>query len=574
MPWVEALSDAKDLRRCICDLVALSALPTTWSEYDPYQIADSVAAALVPILDAELVHVRIHGKRGEGVIEVLRIGDRLKADLGSVRAALQRHLPDQPIEETTELGSIDANGPLRLASIPLGFHSNGALVAGDSRPYFPTELQRLLLRIAANEMAIALDRWQAETDEFRFASLVATSPDLIGFATLDGWPLFLNPAGMKLVGAENLEEVCRTHLLDFLFETDRIRAQREIWPWVMQNGHWSGELNFRHFRTGGAIPFLVDWIRIDDLRSGIPMNLATVSRDLTAQKLAEIELRLLNATLEQRVFERTDELAEANEMLVKEMKEHERADAQLQELQFKFFHAARLTTAGQMAAALAHELNQPLTASAASVNTAKRLIKSNNLGRPDGLDESLCDASDQILRAGKIIHRLRDMLSRGETEQSVEDLSVIIREGSELALAGHKGSPFKVNFNIDRDAHWVIANRVQVQQVLVNLVRNAIEAIGTTRPGSITITARLTDAENVEVVVADNGPGLPQYVLSRLFEPFVSTKLDGMGLGLSICRSIVEAHGGLLSAKPNPGGGTIFRFTLAAAPGNGALEDV
>jgi signal transduction histidine kinase len=447
-------------------------------------------------------------------------------------------------------------------------------VAGDSRPYFPTELQRLLLRIASNEVSIALDRWQAETAEFRFASLVANSPDFVGLATLDGWPLYLNPAGMKLVGAEDLEEVCRTHLLDFLFETDRVRAQREIWPWVIQNGHWSGELNFRHFRTGGAIPFLVDWIRIDDSRSGIPMNFATVSRDLTGQKLAEVELRLLNATLEQRVIERTDELAEINEMLVKEMKAHARAEAKLQELQFKFFHAARLTTAGHMAAALAHELNQPLTASAVSVNTAQRLINSNNLRRPEGLDESLSDASDQILRAGNIIRRLRDMLSRGETEKGVEDLSTIVREGSELALAGYNSSAFKVSFNIDRDANWVIANRVQVQQVLVNLVRNAIEAIGTTRPGSITITARLTDAKNVEVVVADNGPGLPQQVLSRLFEPFVSTKFDGMGLGLSICRSIVEAHGGLLSATPNPGGGTTFRFTLAAAPGNGAFGHV
>jgi PAS domain S-box-containing protein len=573
MPWIDTLSDAKDLRRCIRDLITLSALPTIWNQYDPSRIADSAAAALVSILDVELVYVRIHGKRGDAGVEVLRNGDSLKADLGSVRAALERHLPDQPIEETTELGSI-ANGTLRLASVPLGLHSNGVLVAGDSRPYFPTELQRLLLRVASNEMAIALDRWQAEIDEFRFASLVANSPDFIGFATLAGWPLYLNPAGMKLVGAENIEEVYRTHLLDFLFETDRVRAQREIWPWVMQNGHWSGELNFRHFRTGGAIPFLVDWIRIDDSRSGIPMNFATVSRDLTEQKLAEGELRLLNATLEQRVVQRTEELAEANEMLLKEIKEHERADAELQELQFKFFHAARLTTAGHMAAGLAHELNQPLAAGAASVNAAKRLINSSNLRRPDGLDESLNDASEQILRAGKIIRRLRDMLLSGETEQSVQDLSVIVQQGSELALAGYNNSAFKLRINIDRDSTWVIANRVQVQQVLVNLVRNAIEAIGTTRPCSVTITARLIDAESVEVVVADNGPGLPQHVLTRLFEPFVSTKPNGMGLGLSICRSIIEAHGGVLSADPNPGGGTIFRFTLAAAPGNGALGHV
>src|SRR3984885_3348126 len=142
----------------------------------------------------------------------------------------------------------------------------------------------------------------------------------------------------------------------------------------MQSGRWSGEVRLRHFGTEAAIPFLVDWFRIDDPRSGRPMDIATVSRDLTAQKRSEAELLNLADMLEHRVAERTAELAEANQRLVDEIAKRERSDARLQLLQLEFFHTARVNAAGHMAAALAHELNQPLTAVTNSVNAARRLI--------------------------------------------------------------------------------------------------------------------------------------------------------------------------------------------------------
>jgi PAS domain S-box-containing protein len=573
MPWVEAVSDPQELRRCIRDLVALSALPAIWRDYNPYQIADSIATVLVSMLDTEFIYARVRGKPGEPTLEVMRTKKRPTPDTARINAAVLAQLPDQPIDQTTEIAALDSKETLRITSIPVGFGGNAVLVAGDSRRTFPTDAQGLLLRIGANEMAVALHRWRAETDERRFAALVANSSEFIGVATLEGWPQYLNPAGLKLVGAESLEQVYRTHILEFISENDRARARDEIWPLVMEVGRWVGELKFRHLQTGNEIPFLVDWLRLDDPSTGTPMNIATVSRDLTAQRMSEAELRDLNETLEQRVLERTNELAESNDKLVTEMIEHDRADARSQDLQFKFFHAARQTTAGQMASALAHELNQPLTATTASVNAARRLIARSGFQAPEGVCDALNDASDQVMRAGQIIHRLRDLLSRGETEQHIEDLSLLVREATELALAGANGLTLKVSFQLGHPASRVLCNRVQIQQVLVNMVRNAAEAIGTTRPGNVTIRTRLLDRENVEVVVADNGPGLPQLVLDRLFEPFVSTKPDGMGLGLSICRSIVEAHGGRLISAPNPGGGTVFRFTLAAAPSNDSLNN-
>jgi signal transduction histidine kinase len=154
---------------------------------------------------------------------------------------------------------------------------------------------------------------------------------------------------------------------------ERRRAREELWPAVMRDGRRPGEIKLRHFGTDAAIPFLVDWFRIDDPRTGRPMNIATVSRDLSAQKYSEAQLLNLAKMLEQRVAERTLELAEANQKLVAEIAERERSDACLQLLQLEFFRAARLNTAGQMAAVLAHELNRPLMAIANSINAARRL---------------------------------------------------------------------------------------------------------------------------------------------------------------------------------------------------------
>lgn len=565
MPWVEGLSNPRELRRCIRDLIALSALPALWHDYDPNQIADSLATALVSILDVDITYARLRGLPNQPPFEVLRTSNRFASHTEHIRAVLLAHLPDRALDQTWTTAGLHQDEMLRIVSVPVGFGGGAVLVAGDSRPNFPTEAQRLLLKLGSNEMAIALHRWRAETDERRFAALVANSSEFIGFTTLDGWPQYLNPAGMKLVGIEEPERVYRTHLLEFVCEADRERARDQIWPLVMRAGRWVGELGFQHFRTGRTIPFLVDWMRIDDPRTGEPMNHATVSRDLTVQKASEDELRQLNVTLEQRVLKRTRELEEANEKITNEIIEREHVDARLQELRFKFFHAARVTTAGQMAAALAHELNQPLTATSASVNAVKRLIERSTFQTPDGVIDGLDEASDQVLRAGQIIRRLRDLVTRGETEQKREDLETLARESGSLALAGPKGHTLKLIFRLDPGASQVLCNRVQIQQVLVNLVRNAADAIGATRPGVITISTKLFDAENVEVAVADNGPGLPQIVLDRPFEAFVSTKPDGMGLGLTICRSIVESHGSRLTTEPNPDGGTIFRFTLARA---------
>jgi C4-dicarboxylate-specific signal transduction histidine kinase len=325
---------------------------------------------------------------------------------------------------------------------------------------------------------------------------------------------------------------------------------------------------FPSFQDGEDIPVLVDWFRIDDPRTGQPMNLATVSRDLRVQKRSEAELRNLNDMLERRVSERTAELAETSNKLVSEIREREGANARLQVMQSELFHAARLSAAGQMAATLAHELNQPLTATANSVNAARRLL-ANGREKIGTVREIMDEAAEQALRAGQIVRRLRDFVTRGKTEMQNEDVRTMIEEASGFALTGFGALGVQVHLGVDPNAPKAFANRIQVQQILVNLMRNALEAMAKSKRRELQVTTALLNEETVEIAVAATGPSIDKDVAEHLFEPFVSTKRDGMGLGLSICRSIVEAHGGKLRSERKPGGGAIFRFTLAAATLNG-----
>jgi two-component system, LuxR family, sensor kinase FixL len=572
MPWVEALTDTQDLRRCIRDLVALSTLPAIWKNYQPQQIADSIAAALLSMLAADFVYLAFPGDKGdESLTEVIHIGKQIApGSAGIIRTTLRDTWLGRS-EQTGVIANPMGEGTIRVAAAPIGFRGNAVVVAGSRQPGFPVDAQRLLLSIGANNTTIALQRLNAEAEERRFLSLVERSSDFVGIAGLNGSPHYINPAGLRLVGLATIEQASRLHILDFLAPAERSRAHDECWPAVMRTGRWRGELRFRHFKTGADVFFLVDWFRIDHPRTGRPMNIATVSRDLSAQKRSEAELHHLNETLEQRVAERAGELAWANEKLRTEIAERERADVRLQELQLELFHAARLSTAGQMAAALAHELNQPLTAATNSIHAARRLLK-DAPGRLDTVRVILDEASEQTQRGGQIIHRLRDFVARGETEKQIESLPILIKEASSLALTGSGASGVQVSLQFDPKGSEIIADRIQVGQVLINLIRNAAEAMAGMRRRELAVTTTCVDSETVEIAVADRGPGLPKEMAGHLFQPFVSTKRDGMGLGLIICRSIVEAHGGRLWNEPNPGGGTIFRFTLASGLTIGELN--
>jgi two-component system sensor kinase FixL len=219
---------------------------------------------------------------------------------------------------------------------------------------------------------------------------------------------------------------------------------------------------------------------------------------------------------------------------------------------------------GEMASALAHELNQPLSAIANYMKGSQRLLETSTDQRAGQVRDAMDKAAEQAIRAGQIIRRLRDFVARGESERRVEDVKKLVEEASALALVGAKDRGVRVRFDLAPEASFVLADKVQIQQVLLNLIRNAIEAMdGCARRDLIVATALLPD-NMVEISVADTGSGIAPEVAAQLFQPFVTSKPQGMGVGLSISRTIVEAHGGAIAPRANPGGGTVFSLTLPA----------
>ncbi|MCJ2087453.1 PAS domain S-box protein [Methylobacterium sp. E-005] len=250
---------------------------------------------------------------------------------------------------------------------------------------------------------------------------------------------------------------------------------------------------------------------------------------------------------------------------INDLTEHQRTQARLQELQAELAHVSRLSAMGEMASALAHELNQPLGAIANYTKGCRRL-----LARPDPeaiarTVDVLDKTAEQALRAGQIIRRLREFVARGETEKRVEPVARLIEEASALALIGAREHGIVARVVVHPRVGSVLADRVQVQQVLVNLLRNAREAMQQSDRRELTVEAKPIGRETVEIAVSDTGPGIAAEVADRLFQPFVTTKRSGMGVGLSICRTIVEAHGGRLDVERNEAGGATFRLTLQAA---------
>lgn len=249
---------------------------------------------------------------------------------------------------------------------------------------------------------------------------------------------------------------------------------------------------------------------------------------------------------------------------VRDLTERQATETRLQELQGELVHMSRLSAMGEMASALAHELNQPLSAIANYLSGAKRLLERAGIEEPRAR-EALEKATDQALRAGEIIRRLRDFLARGEGERRVEQLPKLVQEACALALVGAKEHSVRVQYDLAREAGAVLVDRVQIQQVILNLVRNAIDAMAEHPRRDLLIRTEVVEDGMAMVSVADTGPGVDESAAARLFQPFVTTKPSGMGVGLSISRTIVEAHGGHIWTEPNPGGGAIFRFTLRLA---------
>jgi two-component system sensor kinase FixL len=245
---------------------------------------------------------------------------------------------------------------------------------------------------------------------------------------------------------------------------------------------------------------------------------------------------------------------------VRDLTAMEETASRLHQSQNEVARLARYNELGEMASTLAHELNQPLAAVANYVQGAQRMLADETDPRLVQLRSAMQEAASQALRAGDIIRHLREFVTRGDAEMEPSEVKTLIEEASALALAGSRESGVRTYFELS-ETPLVLANRIQIQQVLVNLMRNAMEAMRESETKVLIIRTRSLEGV-VSVEISDTGPGIPPEVEERLFQPFVTGKPGGMGIGLSIAKRIVEAHGGTISVAARPGGGTVFSFTL------------
>jgi len=250
---------------------------------------------------------------------------------------------------------------------------------------------------------------------------------------------------------------------------------------------------------------------------------------------------------------------------IRDLTERQESAARLEEIQGELARLARLNELGEMASTLAHELNQPLATIANYTQGCVRLLRDMDDAVADRMRDALEETARQSLRAGGIIRHLREFVTRGETEKSPHDIRKVIEEAGALALVGSRERGVRSTFDFAPGDSTVMVDRIQIQQVLINLIRNGMEAMRDSKDRDLTIRTRPDGATSIRVDVSDTGPGIPDDIAARLFQPFVTNKPGGMGIGLSISKRIIEAHGGELSTSPNPSGGATFSFSLPVA---------
>jgi two-component system sensor kinase FixL len=247
---------------------------------------------------------------------------------------------------------------------------------------------------------------------------------------------------------------------------------------------------------------------------------------------------------------------------IRDLTEREESAARLEEAQSELARLARLDELGEMASTLAHELNQPLSAIANYVQGSVKIVEKLEGETAGKLRWALSETAKQALRAGDIIRHLREFVTRGDTDKHPEDIKKLIEEAGALALVGSRESGIKPVFELASEVALVLVDRIQIQKVLINLMRNAMEAMRETECKELLVRTGVRPDHMLEVSVSDTGTGISEEVAARLFQPFVTTKASGMGIGLSISKRIIESHGGQIAVSPNDEGGTTFSFTL------------
>lgn len=547
-------ADALQLRRALRDLVALSAVPAVWVGRDAAAIAAGLADVLVNSLYLDFAFVRLCDPSGNVAVEISR---------GSAWQAfpewLRYHLAVNGRLSRREIVRDIGNGAQRCRGIviPVGVAAEGGLVAAAcDRAEFPTEIDQLLLSVAANHAATAFRTARLLDAHRRSEEAVRESEQQLRKARDE----------LETKVAERTAELRRSEA--YLTEAQRL-SHTGSWacvPAIGKHTYWSEEIfRITGFDLAGGPP------RFEEFERRIhPDDRARTKerfrKAIRGKSDFDHDYRIVHPGGEIReihvighpVIAPSGDVVEFVGTLM-DVTERRRAEEERQALA----HANRITTMGQLTASIAHEVNQPIAAVVTNAQAALRWLK---MQPPD--PEEVRQALDRIVsngrRAGDVIGRIRALVAKAAPRKDRLDINDTIREiialtGSELRRTGTS-----LQTRLADGLPLILGDRIQLQQVMLNLILNAVEAMSAMSDGAreLLISTEGDGVDCVRIAVRDKGPGLSPESLDRLFDAFYTTKPDGMGMGLSICRSIIEAHGGGVWATPNSPRGAVLQFTL------------
>jgi C4-dicarboxylate-specific signal transduction histidine kinase len=546
--------DALRLRTALRDLVALSTVPVAWVSRDPPAIASDLADVLVNSLYLDFAFVRLCDPGGGAAVEIAR-GDAWEA----FPAWLQDHLALNGRLLRKEIVRDIDNGPHRCRGIvvPVGINAEGGLVAAAcDRTDFPSEIDKLLLSVAVNHAATAVRTARLIDAHRRAEEALRESEQQLRRARDE----------LETKVAERTAKLRRSET--YLAEAQRL-SHTGSFGWEISSGrlYWSEE-TFRIFECDRADQPTVELI----LQRTHPLDrdLARQTIDHARQegRVLDFEKRLLMPDgriknvyiVGHPVFDDFGNFAEYAGTVI-DVTEHRRAEEERQALA----HANRVTTMGQLTASIAHEVNQPIATARNNAASALRFLSRSPPDLVEVREALYCVVSD-VDRAGNVIGGIRKLIAKTPAPRDdCFDINEAIREMIVLT----RGEALKNGVTVQMQLEGlplIQGDRVQLQQVVLNLILNAVEALSSVDGArrELSIRTKRRGADEVLVAVRDSGPGIDSEHLERVFDSFYTTKPSGIGLGLSICRSIIDAHGGRLWAAANEPRGAAFQFTLPA----------
>jgi PAS domain S-box-containing protein len=547
-------ADALRLRRALRDLVALSAVPAAWVGREPPDIAAGLVDVLVNSLYLDFAFVRLCDPSGGVAVEISRGGAwQAFPEWLQYHVAVNGRLSRNEIVRDIDNGAQQCRGIV----IPVGVNAEGGVVAAAcDRADFPTEIDQLLLSVAANHAATAFRTARLLDAHRRAEEAIRQSEQQVRKARDE----------LETKVAERTAELQRSEA--YLTEAQRL-SHTGSWacvPAIGKHTYWSEEIfRITGFDPAGGPPRFEEFerrIHPDD-RARTRENFRTAIREKVdfdhGYRLVHSggEIREIHV-IGHPVFGPSGDVAEFVGTLM-DVTERRRAEEERQALA----HANRITTIGQLTASIAHEVNQPI---AAVVTNAQAALRWLNMQPPD--PEEVRQALDRIVKAGRragdVINQMRALVRKSPPRKDQLEINEVIREVIALARSEVQKTGTWLQTQLADGLPLVQGDRIQLQQVMLNLILNAVEAMSGSDQGAreLLISTEENEANGVRVAVRDWGPGLKSDSLDRLFDAFYTTKPDGMGMGLSICRSIIEAHGGRLWATANVPRGASFQFTL------------